>query len=197
MTDFERLIEAAKRGDLADVRAILTAHGHAELVNLNQRDPSGATALHHAAFGGHRSVVHELVSHGADINATDSQFGATPAGWAIEYLREMGGFLAIELDDFAHAIRRGDVEWVRRFLHRIPALRAAVTRKENRSSCLPRNLEIRKLWICLGQLLSWDSMRRVGQPGAPSFRALCERVGYHCRRHRSSSPRTASKSRAP
>ncbi len=125
MTDFERLIEAAKRGDLADVRAILTAHSHAELINLNQRDPSGATALHHAAFGGHRSVVQELVSHGAYINATDSKFGATPAGWAIEYLREMGGFLAIELDDFAHAIRRGDVEWVRRLLRRFPALRAA------------------------------------------------------------------------
>jgi hypothetical protein len=123
MTDFERLIDGAKRGDLADVRAILTAHTPAEFIN--QRDPSGATALHYAAFGGHCSVVHELVSHGADINATDSKFGATPAGWAIEYLREMGGFLGIELNDFAHAIRHGDVEWVKRFLSRFPALRAA------------------------------------------------------------------------
>jgi ankyrin repeat protein len=123
MTDFEKLIDAAKRGDLADARAIITVRGHTELVN--QRDPSGATALHHAAFGGHRTVVQELVSQGADINAPDSKFGATPAGWAIEYLREMGGFLGIELDDFAHAIRCGDVEWVRRFLRRFPALRAA------------------------------------------------------------------------
>ncbi len=123
MTDFERLIDAAKRGDLADVRAILTAPNPAEFIN--HRDPSGATALHYAAFGGHCSVVHELVSHGADINATDSKFGATPAGWAIEYLREMGGFLGIELNDFAHAIRQGDVEWVKRFLRRFPALRAA------------------------------------------------------------------------
>jgi len=125
MTDFERLIDAAKRGDLANVRAIITAHSHAERMNLSQRDPSGATALHYAALGGHRSVVQELLNHGADINATDTQFGATPAGWAIEYLRELGGFLAIELDDFAHAIRQGDVEWVRRFLRRFPALRAA------------------------------------------------------------------------
>jgi ankyrin repeat protein len=121
MSEFERLIEAAKGGDLADVRAIL--HRHAELIN--QRDQLGATALHHAAFGGHRSVVEELVRLGAEINVTDSQFGATPAGWAIEYLREMGGFLAIELDDLAHAIQRGDVEWVRRFLRRFPALRGA------------------------------------------------------------------------
>jgi len=123
MTEFQKLIEAAKRGDLADVRAIITAQGHAELVN--QRDQLGATALHHAAFGGHRAVVQELVSQGADINATDSKFGATPTGWTIEYLREMCGFLAIELDDLAHAIRRGEVEWVARFLGRFPAFRGA------------------------------------------------------------------------
>jgi len=121
MSEFERLIDAAKRGDLADVRAIV--QNHAELIN--QRDPSGATALHYAAFAGHRSVVHELVSEGAAINVTDTRFGATPTGWAIEYLREMGGFLAIELDDFAHAIRRADIEWVKRFLTRFPALREA------------------------------------------------------------------------
>ena len=46
MTDFEKFIDAAKRGDLTDVRAIITAHSHGELVNLNQPDPSGATALH-------------------------------------------------------------------------------------------------------------------------------------------------------
>jgi hypothetical protein len=37
----------------------------------------------------------------------------------------MGGFLGIELEDFAHAVRRGEVEWVKRFLHRFPALREA------------------------------------------------------------------------
>ena len=121
MGDFEKLIEAAKSGNVSDVRAI--AQRPAELIN--QRDKLGATALHHAAFGGHRDVVRALVENGADINAADSEFGATPAGWAIEYLREMGGFLAIELDDFGYAIQRGDVEWVARFLKRFPALRGA------------------------------------------------------------------------
>jgi hypothetical protein len=37
----------------------------------------------------------------------------------------MGGFLAIELEDLAYAIRRGHVEWVTRFLERFPALRHA------------------------------------------------------------------------
>jgi ankyrin repeat protein len=119
--DFEKLIEAAQQGNVADVTAIV--HGHAELIN--RRDQRGATALHHAAWGGHCGVVQALVDHGAEINTRDREFGATPAGWAIEYLRELGGFLAIELDDLAYAIRRGDVEWVARFLKRFPTLREA------------------------------------------------------------------------
>ena len=121
MSELEKLIEAAKRGDLADVISVLETH----LELLHERDQSGATALHYATFGGHRSVVGELVRQGADINATDTQFGATPTGWAIEYLREMGGFLGIELSDLAHAIQRGESEWVARFLRRFPTLRSA------------------------------------------------------------------------
>ena len=145
MDDFEKLIEAAKGGNVADVRAIL--HGHAELIN--QRDQLGATALHHAAFGGHRGVVQALVEQGAQINAADSQFGATPTGWAIEYLREMGGLLAIELDDLTYAIRRGEVEWVARFLERFPALRGASDTQGRPFKLLARqsgNLEIAELF---------------------------------------------------
>ncbi len=106
MAEFEKLIEAVNRGDVEGVRTLL--RNHVEFVS--KRDELGATALHHAALGGHRAVVQLLLEHGAEINAIDSRFGATPTGWAIEYLRELGGFLAIELDDFAHAIRRSDVE---------------------------------------------------------------------------------------
>lgn len=119
MSEFEKFIAAAKQGNVADVRAILQRR--AELIN--ERDQLGATALHYAAFSGHRDVVQALVEQGAEINATDSQLGATPTGWAIEYLRELGGFLAIELNDLAHAIRQGEVDWVTRFLKRFPALR--------------------------------------------------------------------------
>ena len=121
MNEFERFIEAAKRGALGDVRTI--AQSSPEF--LNRKDETGATALHYAAIGGHPAVVRLLVECGADINVTDSEYGATPAGWAIEYLREMGGFLAIELDDLAFAIGRGDVAWVKRFLTRFPRLRRA------------------------------------------------------------------------
>ena len=121
MSDLENLIEAVKQGDLERVKGILETDDR--LSNL--RDESGATPLHYAAMNGHRQIVHLLLERGADINSTDSQFGATPAGWAIEYLRERGGHLAIELDDLAYAIRLGDTRWVSRFLKRFPALRHA------------------------------------------------------------------------
>ncbi|PYT13412.1 MAG: hypothetical protein DMG59_20515 [Acidobacteria bacterium] len=115
------LIAAVKEGDLERVKGILETDDR--LANL--RDESGATPLHYAALHGHRQIVELLLKQGADINSTDIQFGATPAGWAIEYLREMGGHLAIELDDLAYAIRAGDTRWVSRFLARFPALRDA------------------------------------------------------------------------
>ena len=115
------LIDVVKQGDLERVTSILDQAG--DLVHL--RDSTGATALHYAAFHGQQQVAELLIDRGADINSTDSHFGATPAGWAIEYLRERGGFLGIELADFAYAIQQGDVRWVARFLARFPALRQA------------------------------------------------------------------------
>jgi hypothetical protein len=119
MGALENLIDAATHRDLERVKEILETDGSL----ANAKDASGATPLHYAAINGHRKIVKLLVERGADINAADEEFGATPAGWAIEYLREMGGYLAIELDDFGYAIRAGDVRWVGRFLKRFPKLR--------------------------------------------------------------------------
>ena len=121
MNDLDRLIEAARLGVVEDVKAIV--HSRPQVVHV--KDETGATALHYAAFSGHRDAVRILVEAGAYINAVDGQYGATPAGWAIEYLRGMGGFLGIELGDFAYAIEKGDIEWTARFLKRFPALRNA------------------------------------------------------------------------
>jgi ankyrin repeat protein len=116
-----KLIEEVQRGDLDSVRTILEADHSL----VHQKDNSGASALHYAAINSNRAVVLLLLERGADINSTDLQFGATPAGWAIEYLREKGGYLAIELNDLAYAIQLGDERWVARFLKRFPALRQA------------------------------------------------------------------------
>lgn len=85
------------------------------------RDTEGATCLHYAALNGHQALARFLVEQGADVNSRDERFGATPAGWAIEYLREMGGLLGIEINDMIFAIQQGDVRWVRRLLARLPA----------------------------------------------------------------------------
>src|SRR5882724_9842205 len=111
MDDLEDLVEAVKLGDLQRVRTIIDLKE--QLVHW--KDSTGATALHYPALYGQRQAAELLIQRGADINSMDDQFGATPAGWAIEYLRERGGYLAIELDDIAHAIWQGDAVWVARW----------------------------------------------------------------------------------
>ena len=95
-------------------------------------DSEGATALHAAAFHGRQDVVDLLLKAGADINARDKEYNATPAGWAIHYLREHGALLAIEIEDVRFAIERGEVAWVERLVARHPALVRATDRDGNR-----------------------------------------------------------------
>jgi ankyrin repeat protein len=61
-------------------------------------DYSG-TALHYAAFGGHRAMVDQLLRHGADPAILDTKIGKLPEDWAehsrhlelAEYLRRVRG----------------------------------------------------------------------------------------------------------
>jgi ankyrin repeat protein len=110
--------QAVASGNVERVRAALASDpGFARV-----KDHDGATPLHYACLNGHRPIVLALLEHGADVNTRDGRFDATPAGWAIEYLREAGGLLAMEIDDVLFAIRQKDAEWVRRFVRRLPAL---------------------------------------------------------------------------
>ena len=124
MTEFETFLKAVEHDDLEAVRTSLDQNQ--DLVK--QRDASGATALHFAALYGRRRIARLLVERGADVNARGGEFHATPAGWAIEYLRELGGFLGIELADLTYAIETRDVKWAKRFLARFPAMRDGVGR---------------------------------------------------------------------
>lgn len=121
MNALAMLMEAAGAGDLECAQALLDA----DRALASRYDATGASALHYAAINGRRDMVRLLLEYGADVNARDGQFGATPAGWAIEYLREVGGYLGIELADLAHAIETGDAHWAGRFLARFPGLRDA------------------------------------------------------------------------
>ena len=81
MSEFPNLIDAVKQGKFEHVIAIIDVHEKF----ANQFDKSGANPLHYAALNGHRDIVRLLVERGANVNSTDGEFGATPAGWAIEY----------------------------------------------------------------------------------------------------------------
>jgi ankyrin repeat protein len=124
MDDAGAFFSEVERGDVETVRAMVAAAPR--LVRV--RDAKGATALHVAAFHGHRAIVELLLEAGADINARDGTFGATPAGWAIEPLRERGALLGAEIEDALFAIRRGDAESLTRLVTRHPALRSAADR---------------------------------------------------------------------
>jgi len=121
MDDIQAFFSEVERGDVETVRAMMAAAPRL----VHARDATGATALHVAAFNGHRALVDLLLAAGAEINARDGRFGATPAGWAIEPLRERGALLGIEIEDALFAIRRGDVELLARLVTRHPALTSA------------------------------------------------------------------------
>lgn len=145
MDDLLQLMQAAQHGDIDGLHRFLEQHPDF----VSKRDESGATALHYAALNGHRRAAEFLIERGADINSRDSQFGATPAGWAIEYLREKGALLGVEISDLAFAIMRGDSHWVSRLLARFPALRTARDANGTQLQQLARecsNFEIRKMF---------------------------------------------------
>jgi Ankyrin repeats (3 copies) len=125
MDHLQAFFSEVERGDLDTVRAMVSAAP--KLVQA--RDAAGVTALHLAAFHGHRKIVELLLAAGADVNARDDEFNGTPAGWAIEYLRVRGALLGIEIEDALFAIRRGDAELLARLVTRHPALRSAVDRE--------------------------------------------------------------------
>jgi ankyrin repeat protein len=67
MTDL-RLIEAAARGDLAEVQRWLR-----QGTNVNARNANGRTALTAAALGNHLEVARALIAAGADPDSQDDQ----------------------------------------------------------------------------------------------------------------------------
>jgi outer membrane protein assembly factor BamB len=74
----EDFLEAAKKGDVAAVKALL-ARG----ADVNAKSAYGVTALAFAADRGHVEVVKLLIAHKADVNARDRFYMATPLTWAL------------------------------------------------------------------------------------------------------------------
>jgi ankyrin repeat protein len=70
------MIKAAKSGDAAKVRELLTQDGALTAA----RDQDGSTPLHFAAWKGHVAVAEALLAAGADVNAANQNehWGTTP-----------------------------------------------------------------------------------------------------------------------
>jgi Ankyrin repeats (3 copies) len=92
--DARRLLATAESEDRHRALALASQFGYTEVVRLlldadedpNRYNPVGfhshSTPLHQAAFAGHEGVVRLLVEHGARLDAMDTLWQGTPAGWA-------------------------------------------------------------------------------------------------------------------
>jgi ankyrin repeat protein len=72
-----RLREAASRGDLGEVRALLDAG-----TDVNAKSEYGATALSYASDKGQLEVVKLLLARGAEVDPADTFYQSTPITWA-------------------------------------------------------------------------------------------------------------------
>jgi ankyrin repeat protein len=109
----DQLYEAVRRGDAAEVKALLDKGA-----DVNAKFRYGATALFKAAERGHAEIVKLLLERGADANVKDTFYGATAMTWALDgkHVEVVRALLAKSSDAVGDVlmtgVREGRVEFV-------------------------------------------------------------------------------------
>lgn len=109
----EQLYEAARKGDLTEVKAVLDRGA-----DVNAKFRYGATALFKAAERGHTEVAKLLIERGADVSIRDTFYGATALFWATDkgHTGVVRAILAKSADGvgevLSSGVRSGSVELV-------------------------------------------------------------------------------------
>ena len=94
------LVEAVSDGDLSTAAALLDQDR-----SLASAMHAGASPLHYAAVHGQQDAVDLLIDRGANLEAVDHEFGATPIGWAnekghmalVHHMRARGARLSLHM----------------------------------------------------------------------------------------------------
>jgi uncharacterized protein len=133
LQDAATLLTAARSGR-ADVIELLVDLG----TPVNLVAPNGERALHAAVWTDSVPIAKLLIERGADIDARDRRFNATPLGWAIHLDKPqlIEYFSAVSSDLFG-LVSTGNVARVRSLLDTQPSLTKMVTNGATALFCLP------------------------------------------------------------
>jgi ankyrin repeat protein len=132
LLDWRLLVTAAGRGSLEGIETLLELG-----LTPNPEDIHAVTALHQAAFSGHREIVMKLLSRGAEVDRRERNHWSTAAGWA-RYAgqKDVALILAARSNDLFEVINHGHLERLRELLDQDP--RAIGSRDGNGQTVLHR-----------------------------------------------------------
>jgi outer membrane protein assembly factor BamB len=187
----DALLDAARRGDAAAVRALLDAGVPVDAANRH-----GTTALILAASRGALDVVRLLVERGADVDAHDRFFGSSPVGSALQgkhldvarFLVEKG---AADVDEaLAAAVKEGDVDLARAALGtaKVEPLELAAARR------LAPDKQGREMKELLAEAAA-SRRRRPAYEARPERLAAYAAVRYRAQRQPADAPADATVAR--
>lgn len=172
---------------LRDASTLLTAArtGRAEVVELlldlgtpvDVAAGNGERALHSAVWPDSVAVAQLLIDRGADVDARDRKFDATPLGWAIHLHKpQLTEFFSSVSRDLFGLVSIGKIDRLRSLLDAQPSLASTIRHGQTALFCLPESDE--DLAIEIAELLLPRGVNARHENGAGQRAAqLAERKG--------------------